>query len=446
MSNQKNYDEVVVKHAYAVWEVMHSEAKKRGLARERNKLYGDGRIMVNTVGSFIGALGSERNWNLTNNQKDLIRRYLKASGNVVVLEKIEQYRFRIFVREEWTNKALIQPITPTSAGPHQAIAKGEHKLTPEEAGETREPAPVVHKCAYCDYTTTDEGGIPPGHMQKHPDKTKAHARRQQLKERLLHTPQERLAPLSEYQATFLATLGRIGGVVSHKNNATGEMARLSELPSRRVTQATAGLRDRGLITKEGKGKRTYKYTMTDEGWEVFNHLNEYRHGYYVVREFIEKVGHVQTKAGRLSPVIAESLNIATHRVSSALRTLSDEGLITYHVKEGKTLPHAVTWNGQRPSNVTQPEPALLTQTTDIAEQTKKIEETVEGWTQALASIDNANLLGELRRRLMNAPDLTEENEDLRQKLSLIASLVQDVMDGKIAPLKALGEIEEAVKL
>ena len=82
----------IEKRAHAVWEVMQREAANHGLALVKNKHFGDGRVLVATIGAFIKALNTERNWGLTDADVDAVRRYLKTTGNVVTLAKVEQYQ------------------------------------------------------------------------------------------------------------------------------------------------------------------------------------------------------------------------------------------------------------------------------------------------------------------------------------------------------------------
>jgi|GEM_PF-5231983 len=205
--------------AHTVWEVMQREVSKRGLARTKHKPLGDGRITVGTIGSFIKVLNDERGWKFTKTEVDQIRRYLKVTGNVVVLEKVEQYRFRIFVRETWSN----EPVLPEKD--HSHVGKSpEEKVTPEEAGETRPPAPVS------------------------------------LRNTLTSRNRAVLNDLAELGGHVEDKLGHVAPVVAEK----------AGFPRNSVSAALRALECGGFVTRDVRGKRTYEVKVTSAGWKALD--------------------------------------------------------------------------------------------------------------------------------------------------------------------------------
>ena len=160
-------EEKIEKGAYYTWEVMHREAKKRGMAltRHRHIAHGniDGRIIISTIGAFIKMLNNERGWDLTENEVDLVRRYLKETGNVWTLSKVEQYKYRIFIAEEWEERVIKKSIPE----------KKKDKMTAQDLGEDRQPSEVTYKCVKCDPPTTwGSQSALYGHSAVHKERTK----------------------------------------------------------------------------------------------------------------------------------------------------------------------------------------------------------------------------------------------------------------------------------
>lgn len=361
----KKFDDKTIKHAHAIWEVMQREAKNHGLALIKHPNYGDGRVMVNTVGAFINAFNRERNWGLDDAGKDIVRRYLKASGNVVVLEKVEQYRYRIFVREEWSNAALAPVPVVAGTSKTEQQKRAEAKVTEKEAGEDREPAPVQFKCAECGKSYDSQNALN-AHKAAHKGEPK----------KTFATPRARSQPLGEQQEAILIALSEMGGEASHPHGRASHV--VWEQNPKVISKGSVGssikaLTDRGMVMKDGNLRRTYKVSLTREGWKAVEKLTGQKH------------------------------------------------------EESETI----------------------TDLTPALKSRELMDETVKGIVAELDQMSDEMLISILKRRLTKPKQdekMAKELDETKQKVALIGSLVDDVMEGKTAPLMALAEIAEAVKL
>jgi DNA-binding MarR family transcriptional regulator len=237
-------DADLIQAAYEVWKVMHREAKNRGLARTRHRELGDGRVLINTVGAFINGLSKERGWNLDKGQVDLVRRYLKRSGNVVVLEKVEQYRFRIFVREEWSNEQLLRSDPDRPKTPEQ-------RLTATEAGEDRSPAPVTHKCATCGRTFKTQPAVN-AHQAAHKSEPRS-------------SGNTRSQPLGAAQRKVLGYLAEHGPVEDSRGLVSTRLAEGIGESRPTVSGSLQRLDAAGFVYRHVHGKRTLRVELSPSG-------------------------------------------------------------------------------------------------------------------------------------------------------------------------------------
>jgi hypothetical protein len=366
----RSYDDKTVKVSHDVWEVMHNEAKRRGFALIRDKVLGDGRIIMGTVGAFIKGLSSERDWKLDDSQVDLVRRYLKASGNVVVKEKIEQYQFRIFIRETWSNATMVP--TPVPAGGDAPRKKPEDKVSKKDAGEDRDPSPVTYRCADCG-ATFDKDMALRGHRASHTKRTpkkdeseiKIRGKRQRLNKR---------------QKNALAAIYALGGEIFEKDGRAASIwADAAGEKRLYISSVQLRLQEAGLLTREGKEKLTYRYALTDKGREVASKLPK----------------------------------VKVHEAP----------------KQEKVEHKTVLYDPEK-----------------VKEQTKTLSETTGSVGRITGNERVDNALGFLAVAVAGELHLARKAGDQQEKLDLIAEVVKDVNDGKTSPLKALGDIEAALKL
>lgn len=211
--------------AYEVWEVMRSEAKKRGMKRNRVGDYGDGYVILGTIASFIRGLSETRDWNLTDDEVSLVRLFLRDTGNVVMLEKIMDYQFRIFIADEWSNVIVRKESMHTGK-------TGEEKLTPQEAGEDREPAPVIIRT---------------------------------VKRRTLMTDNQR---------AILCGLVSAGKEIENESgNASSILGERIGMTATQVTQAATTLESKGFVERVTNARKTYYIGLTDSGLQyIREHL------------------------------------------------------------------------------------------------------------------------------------------------------------------------------
>lgn len=133
--------------AYAIWNEMVSEAKRRGLPVERVGQFGEGYVFHETNIMHFARKVWPDSLDPSKPQRNLIGPLyplLRATGNVVTLTKgyaqgMGPSKNTIFVRSTYNENKVI-PVRPS--GKAKAAARREAKVTPEEAGETRTPAPV----------------------------------------------------------------------------------------------------------------------------------------------------------------------------------------------------------------------------------------------------------------------------------------------------------------
>jgi DNA-binding MarR family transcriptional regulator len=393
--SDRKYDEQVIKFAHDVWEVMHREAKNRGFALQRNKTFGDGRVIINTVGAFIKGLGGERGWDLNQTQVDLIRRYLRASGNVVVLEKMEQYKFKIFIRETWHDGIVVTV-------PVEHKKTREDRLTPEEAGETRPPAPVTVRKAEAKTAGRDEDLI------------------------------------SEPQAKVLLHLHHSGGTVTDDSGFVSKViAAQTGLPRKTVTSTMGSLQKRGLVKRQGPQKRTKKLTLTTRGVEVVRSIDVYRAAPEVVFEFIQGVKVFEAPTGQLYEKLAQRLGKESAVIGRAVRALEERKAVLVDRNNGDGYPYRVRISGVEPGPVVQ---------TPVEEEPVPEREDEPLLRSAPVVEAIVALEGVIAQEMERIQEQASKNSDQQEKLDLIASLVKEVNEGKLSPLKALGEIEAALEM
>ena len=247
----------IEKHAYEVWEVLQREVSKRGLALIKHKPFGDGRVMLGTIGGVIKALNSEREWGLDEQGVDQTRRYLKATGNVVALEKVEQYRFRIFVRETWHDGLL-----PATKAPDLRVGKTpEEKLTPKEAGEDRPPQPVTYRCKDCGREFQKPQGLA-GHRSSCGTGEGKH-------QPAVRNPRNPLTPRNQRVLRHIADQG--GEVTDKHGFVAPTIAKELGMPRPGVSAALQALDAGGYLDRDLRHtKRTHRVSLTSDGWAALD--------------------------------------------------------------------------------------------------------------------------------------------------------------------------------
>jgi DNA-binding MarR family transcriptional regulator len=330
----------ITEQAFSVWEVMHAEAKKRGCALTRVPDHGNGRVVVGTISAFITGLSETRDWGLEKTEVDIIRRYLKKSGNVVMLDKLADYQFRIFVAEKWSEA----PIMTLASGRREPTDKEklEARIDPHDAGEDRKPAPVKHRCATCGKEFDSSLSVR-GHLAVHAPREETITSRQEV---LLKALYER--PVSDKSGYSTRKLAR------RVKDRTSTMTSISG--------TLLAMEKKGWVTRAKKGKKTFSIAITEKG-----------------RKVAESLVENQPSAAPAQPSPPKTRATGT----------------------GETHP------------------------------------------------DDAIFLSALGRHLTDLRTQSEHSaqvSELEEKFALIASLVDDVMDGRLAPLKALADIQEALKL
>ncbi len=206
--------------------LMRKAARDKGMARLRRGAV-DGYALPGTVASFIWAASSSIGGDeITKEDVDLVRRYLKVTGNVITMERLAERRFKIFVAGEWQ---VVDPELKKPRREPDAIDKRAEKLRPEEVGEDREPAPVVV-------------------VQRGPGRT--------------YIPTERTAPL-------LIELAHLGEVTDSRGHATEQLIEASGVDThpRNASNLLRKFEEEGLVTRKVKGKRTYRIEITEQGLE-----------------------------------------------------------------------------------------------------------------------------------------------------------------------------------
>ncbi len=405
-----------IKAARAVWEVMQKEASSRGMALSKNKQFGDGRVIIGAVKTFIKVLNDERGWRFNDTDFDLVRSYLKSTGNVVVLSKVEKYRYRIFIREEWNETPLVKgsPKEPDS------IDRRAEKLTADEAGETREPAPVEFKCVRC---------VPPSVWGSQPALNAHMALHKNDQKKETPKPKIYAVSLGESQAAILTVLLKNGGIVSHVKGATTQKIARQDPRLRGKTNQSLGstmikLENDGLITRDVRKKRTYRVELTEYGKEVAADINSYRAATQVILDYLKENPVTEWNTATMKDDLGASAGVVPDRVRRALTTLEHEGEITRgQASMKKTRIVLAGAEGQ------------------VAEPVKDAE-SLPAPSGLFEELDDAVLLTILERRL----NRKEEVASYKEKVEFIDSIVSEANDGKISPLKALADIQEALKL
>lgn len=446
------YTDEIEKYAKDVWQVMHSGAHARGMALIRDPKYGDGRVIINTVGAFIKGLSKERDWNLDQTKVDLVRRYLKASGNVVVLSKVEQYKFRIFIRETWHDGVLVvEPITKDN--PSRA-----DKISAHDAGEDREAAPVEFKCGVCGSAWRSQNALN-SHKQVH----KKERTKTPESEAVEHLFDGRMVPLSEHQAMILGLLKRCNGTLTDsKGRVASKMAGILDLNVTSVSSTARTLNESGYVTRKIKAKRTYEITLTKDGVWAADNLNVLRASRHIMQEFMETVGRFEKGDNNtLYETIAEATGISEHRAMAGLLALESDGVVdiirprTKHSESG--VPVAVILKGHP---LPLPEDPVLGLSGEDHELLGTEGQDHESYSVETAREDaevpmkagwlsDEALLILLKERLAKPKvndQLAKQLENVEMKIEMIETLVEEVNAGRSTPLKALGEIEEALNL
>lgn len=431
------YEKKIVNAARSVWEVMQREAKNRGFALTKEKPYGDGRVIINTVGAFIKGLNKERDWGLNENDVRLVRRYLKDTGNVVVLNKVEQYRFRIFIREEWNEELLIVEPRKTDRDYSR-----EERLRPEEVGEDREPEPVKYICGECK-AEFDSYHALNGHKASHsPISRKKRGEDNDL-----------FVPITEGQAKVLLFLAsQNGSLVADDGLVAVYIADGIGESTRYVTGTLGYVEDRGFITRVKRHpKRTHEVHLTEEGWDAARNINDHRMTVYVLEEYLAEVKQINTRKSNAYEKAAKGIGSPTERTAKAMRDLEEQNKVKV-VRDEVGRARNIAWTGGDITPLADRFDLPGTQQ-EVAEvqETSQPESTPDwnGEASSLDDISDQSLLDLVGKRMAARHERVVDTKTittLQQKLDLIQSLVEEVNQGKMTPLKALTEIQEAAEL
>lgn len=137
-----------------IWAAMLADCKKDGLNTVKHDGV-DGYIIHANVVDYARKLWPRTQFTKGSGKTamNMIRQYLRGTKNVVVLDATpDRRRSRIFVSAVWQAGAAVSVfVTPRSraqviaAEKEREARRREAKLTPHEAGEDREPAPVEVK-------------------------------------------------------------------------------------------------------------------------------------------------------------------------------------------------------------------------------------------------------------------------------------------------------------
>lgn len=137
--------------AKAIWKAMLDGAKKNGTPLSSHK-GAQGYFINGSVSASARKIWPRTDFKRSSGKTamNMIRTFLRNTGNVIVLESLPNRRqSKIFISSVWIHKeAILVPFAvPTraqtaAANRDKEARRLEAKVTPEEAGETREPAPI----------------------------------------------------------------------------------------------------------------------------------------------------------------------------------------------------------------------------------------------------------------------------------------------------------------
>lgn len=143
--------------AKAIWKAMVEQATAKNVPRQETE-YGSGWFLNVTIAEYARACWPGTNFSKGSGKTamNMVRQFLKSTGNVVTLVTMDHMAGRkgkVFVRAYWAYRDSIPVIVGLANGAaterRQAIAaheaeqrRKEAKVTPKEAGETLQPAPV----------------------------------------------------------------------------------------------------------------------------------------------------------------------------------------------------------------------------------------------------------------------------------------------------------------
>jgi predicted transcriptional regulator len=382
----------IITQAHAVWEAMYTQAVRTNMARTKHD-GDDGRILIASSTAVLKGLGTERNWELDPDRMDLIMRYLTFTRNLVPLNAMGHHNYRMFVREDWTNAALAS-LPP--AGRETSLPPTKERIV--ASNET--VAPVTHKCDFCGKTFDTDASLR-GHKSAHADDPNYLSRDKKRK-------------MEREKRAKAAT-------------PTSKPAKKAKKP--------------GGLTAGGKS---------------FPEFTNFQQA--IIRAMVVAGGEIYNESGFAAQELSKLANLPRKIVTSSQRTLDDRGLLKREITGKRTYRYTLTKKGyaeaKRLGYTSEParEPELVEDetpkpvVTPTTEVTRKVTDT--NMTIPLEQVGNRELIRELEVRLVDAKLATSAAERLDQateKLELIGSLVKEVNAGELAPLRALSDIEEALK-
>lgn len=234
---------------------------------------------------------------------DLVRNYLTASGNVVILKKLQVHpaKFRLFVRKTWNDATLVrQSVGNLWGSPAAERDRREAKLTAQEAGEDREPAPVTHRDLWEEFKTY---------------------------------------PLSDTMLEILTKLhAEHGGKYTFGSRESVEDG--LDLTNK-VTGSAAGtvkaLVERGLVEYRNRHPRQYDWLkLTSLGSWAAQHAEYLGTGERALLAYLKahKGKFVASSVSRFSKELGDLIHKHPKTVSDAVRKLEADGVVTCHHPTG----------------------------------------------------------------------------------------------------------------
>lgn len=320
-----NLEERVAGDAFKTWTIMRRGVEKRGVPAMSHSRYGMGWVITDSVSQYVRqALHVRKGQQDTH--VDFVRKFLKATGNVVVLGRVSTYEFDVFVSENWRDHAVIT--LPVGI---DRLGWREEKMIRE--AEEREPEPVV-VTTIKDRKVKKEEAMGAAAPATPPPST----------------------PMSEQMVMILGALFRAGGKVKDPNciQVILGLPGVENIDASTVGSALTTLTKRGYITRTVKGKKSVRVEITEDGRRVCTQINRYRKTRPVLEEWLAVHGSFIGSSPRsTSEELANALGEphTAHRVMGAIRELDEEGLVSRDMSgEEKGYLVGVHWIGDDTSD------------------------------------------------------------------------------------------------
>lgn len=352
---------------------------------------GPGYVVTGSISGFIRQ-GSLDKIGKRPSQSDIeyARKFLRLSHNVVSIERLDTYTFKIFVRKQWNDYDAALPMVYTRSDRSEDWY--ERKVTPDEAGETMPAGKVTtrkapYTCEHCPMGFEEIARLAHHVRYSHPDKPSKRSRRKK-------SPQNSDGSSS---CPYCEALCHPKGLHAH-------MRYCDQNPNR----------EKNARTRQTKVRKGDPYV---DSWSTHSKLPESHKppntSFNVHQQWS------QQRKRYVCPLCDRDFNhwlgLSRHKESHLhawAKWLAEEGL-------GDLLEEG-TQNGSAKEDST--------------------------------ALSDDDLLSELRSRLSQSKEseedrrIREEHEVLRQRHNVIKELLGDVNKGSLAPLKALSEIEAALDL